>query len=101
MCRNPFLIRSIVQSYDAYPNEPLCKLSRNPFLIRSMFPTEYDVKLLLEIQESQSLLNQVNVSNLSNQDFHSGATFKSQSLLNQVSVSNRTSSKCFKSLQNC
>jgi len=36
---------------------------RNPFLIRSMFPTDCDFVEIWPSYESQSLLNQVNVSN--------------------------------------
>ncbi len=59
--RNPFLIRSIVQSHEEITVKELYE-RRNPFLIRSIVQSEAPPKDAEGNLMSQSLLNQVNRS---------------------------------------
>ena len=62
-CRNPFVIRSMFRTYKLDHDYILRRQSRNPFVIRSMFRTEYRYHNCRAAVGSQSLRNQVNVSN--------------------------------------
>ena len=62
--RNPFFIRSIVPTKITGVNKAL-EICRNPFFIRSIVPTIVPRVGTIETPASQSLLHQVNRSNIS------------------------------------